>query len=139
MRRARRTGTPATGTPCREPPRFVAWNRPWSGLRIRLVPDEAYSYALWVEPEYRPGGVAAALVAAMLAGVQAETSIRVVYGWIDEHNRESQTLLRLIFGFSQVQRVKRVHVLRRVGWKLPRSDDPPLGPLSKRPPTAASR
>jgi hypothetical protein len=29
-----------------------------------------------------------------------------------------------------VQRVKRVHIVRRLGFKLPRSDDPAFGPLS---------
>jgi hypothetical protein len=39
-------------------------------------------------------------------------------------------LLRLVFGFSQLQRVRRVHILRRLGFKLPHSDDPAFGPLS---------
>jgi GNAT superfamily N-acetyltransferase len=103
---------------------------PWSGLWIRLAPDEAYSYALWVEPESRPSGAAAGLMAAMLRDVQRDADVTRVYGWIDEGNRASQTLLRVVFGFAQVQRVRRVHVLRRIGFKLPRSDDPPFGPLS---------
>ena len=105
---------------------------PWSGLRIRLASDEAYTYALWVDPAYRPLGVAANLMATVLSDAQANPSIARVYGWVDRNNRESQMMLRVLFGFREVQRVRRVHILRRLGWKLPGSDRPAFGPLSRR-------
>jgi hypothetical protein len=70
-------------------------------------------------------------MAATLRDVQRDPAVARVYGWVDDGNRESQTLLRLVFGFAQVQRLRRLHVLRRFGWKVPGSDDPPFGPLSK--------
>jgi len=107
----------------------VTHRDPWSGLRIRLGPDEAYAYALWVDPEHRPKGVAAALVVSLLREVRDDPTLTRVYGWVDKRNRESQVLLRLL-GFVQVQHVKRVHVLHRIGRQLPRSDRPRFGPLS---------
>ncbi|HEX8159597.1 MAG TPA: GNAT family N-acetyltransferase, partial [Solirubrobacteraceae bacterium] len=118
--------------------RFAGWiwisrvthRDPWSGLWIRLAADEAYSYAMWVLPDYRALGVAGVLVSRLLSDARRDPAIRRVYGWIDRENRQSQTLLRLVFGFSQVQELKRVHLLNRVGFKLPRSDRPPFGPFS---------
>ncbi len=105
---------------------------PWSGLRIRLGPDEAYSYALWVPEKFRPDGVAAALVAQLLSDIRADPGISRVYGWVDRRNRESALLLRMVFGFKLTQTLRRVHVLRRVGGQVPFSARPPYGPMSRR-------
>jgi len=118
--------------------RFVGWiwlsrishRDPWSGLRIRLAPDEAYAYALWVEPELRPAGVAAVLMSSMLREVHEDPALVRVHGWVDSRNRESQALMRMS-GFRAVQHVKRVQLLRRIGTQLPRSDKPAFGPLSR--------
>jgi GNAT superfamily N-acetyltransferase len=118
--------------------RFAGWiwlsrtshRDPWSGLWIRLAADEAYSYAMWVLPEYRALGVAGVLVSRLLCDARRDPALRRVYGWVDRDNRQSQTLLRLVFGFVQVQELKRIRLLSRVGFKLPRSDRPPFGPLS---------
>ena len=119
----------------------VSHRDPWSGLHIRLAPDEAYSYAMEVGVAYRGPGVAASMVAAMLSDVHARSPAQRIYGWVDARNRQSQALLRVVFGFTQVQTVKRVRLLR-VGWQLPRSDDPRFGPVSRRgrhsPPRAQS-
>jgi RimJ/RimL family protein N-acetyltransferase len=66
-----------------------------------------------------------------LSAARADPGVTRVYGWVDTRNRESQMLLRLL-GFKDVQRVKRVHVARRLGHQLPRSDKPRFGPLSAR-------
>jgi ribosomal protein S18 acetylase RimI-like enzyme len=102
----------------------------WSGLRIRLAPDEAYTYALWVDARYRPLGIGPALMAAVLSDIQADPAITRAYGWVDRRNRESQLLLRMVFGFRHAQSVRRIQVLR-TGCQLPRSDVPPFGPLSR--------
>lgn len=104
---------------------------PYSGLRIRLADDEAYAYALWVEPEHRPHGVAAVLMTAMLQVVADDPVLSRVYGWVDQRNRESQVLLRLL-GFERVQEVRRLHVLHRLGCALPGTARPRYGPLSRR-------
>ena len=118
---------------------FVGWiwlsrtthRDPWSGLHIHLASDEGYAYALWVEPELRPKGVARFLMVAMLEAAAADPALTRVYGWVDRSNRESQFLLRLL-GFKDVQTVKRVMVLDRRGSRLPRSDRPRYGPMSSR-------
>ena len=102
----------------------------WSGLNVRLAADEGYAYALWIEPELRPKGVARVLMVAMLSAVHTDPALTRVYGWVDRQNRESQMLLRLL-GFKNVQSVKRVMLLDRFGRALPRSDRPAEGPLSR--------
>ena len=62
--------------------------------------------------------------------VPVDGSLVRVYGWVDTRNRESQMLLRLL-GFSQMQHLKRLHVLHRVGRPVPRSTTPAFGPLSR--------
>jgi RimJ/RimL family protein N-acetyltransferase len=104
---------------------------PWSGIHIRIAPDEAYTYAMEVDPPYRRLGVAAVVVAAMLSALQEEGRAKRAYGWVDSRNRKSQILLRVIFGFTQVQTVKRAHLLRRIGWQVRGSDRPPYGPVSR--------
>ena len=102
---------------------------PYSGLRIRLADDEAYAYALWVDPLHRPAGVAAVLMTALLCAVAGDPALTRVYGWVDQRNRESQVLLRLL-GFERVQEVRRLHVLHRFGRAVPWTARPPFGPLS---------
>jgi ribosomal protein S18 acetylase RimI-like enzyme len=108
----------------------VSHRDPWSGLVIRLAPDEAYAYDLWTRPEARQAGAGPALVGAMLREAQAEPGLIRVYGWVDRRNRESQILLRML-GFRDVQTVRRVHVLRRRGWMVRGSDHGGFGPLSE--------
>ena len=118
--------------------RFAGWiwlsrtthRDPWSGLHIRLASDEAYAYALWVEPDHRPKGTGRALMVSMLAAVAGDPSLTRVYGWVDQRNRESQMLLRLL-GFKQVQVVRRAQLLHRRGGQVPRSSRPPYGPVSR--------
>jgi GNAT superfamily N-acetyltransferase len=103
----------------------------WSGLRIRLAPDEAYAFAMQAVPRYRHLGVAAALVARMLSDLRQDGNVERVYGWVDTRNRESKVLLRMVFGFTGVQTAKRAHLLRRIGWQVRGSDQPRFGPLSE--------
>ncbi|HUE27905.1 MAG TPA: GNAT family N-acetyltransferase, partial [Solirubrobacteraceae bacterium] len=109
---------------------YVSHRDPWSGLHIRLAKEEAYTYGLQADPSHRRLGTGAAVVAAMLSSLQERGAIDRVYGWIDERNRESQALLRMVFGFTQVQTVKHARVLDRVGWQVPGSDRPSYGPVS---------
>ena len=109
----------------------AAWQDPRFGLHIRLAPDEAYAYGAEAYLPYRHLGVAAAVVAEMLSDLRADRAVERVYGWVDPRNREQQALLRIVFGFTQVQTVKRALLLRRIGWQVPGSDQPSFGPLSR--------
>ncbi len=118
--------------------RFAGWvwlsrishRDPWSGLHIRLARDEAYTYAMWVEEADRELGIAGVLMSRLLSDVRSDRAISRVYGWVDRRNREMQLMLRMIYGFTQVQRVRRAHV-PRLGWQVPWSDDPKFGPVSR--------
>jgi hypothetical protein len=118
--------------------RFAGWvwlsrtshRDPWSGLHIRIAPDEAYAYALRAEKADRQLGIAAVLMSRLLSDVRGDRAISRVYGWVDRRNRESQTLLRMMYGFAQVQRVRRLRALH-IGWQVPWSDDPKFGPVSR--------
>jgi GNAT superfamily N-acetyltransferase len=103
---------------------------PYSGLRIRLAPDEAYAHAMWAEPASRHLGIGGRLMSALLLDVQREPTINRVYGWVDRDNQEMQVLIRVMFGFTQVQRVSRCRLLHRAGWQVPWSDEPRFGPVS---------
>jgi GNAT superfamily N-acetyltransferase len=102
----------------------------WSGLRIRLRPDEAYTYGWEVLPEFRKDGIAAALMARLLTELQEAGEVRRVYGWADRDNRNSQFQLRLLFGFSPTQEVQRMRVLDRWGRAIRGSEKPATGPVS---------
>lgn len=104
---------------------------PWSGLTIRLADDEAYSYALWVKEDLRPQGIAAVLMTAILKEAKEAGNIARVYGWVDQHNRQSAFLLRIVFGFAHVQSLQRLHLARRWGGQVPFSARPAFGPLSR--------
>jgi len=119
--------------------RFAGWlwlsrvshRDPWSGLRFRIAPDEAYSYAMWAEPEHRHLGVGAKLMASLLADAKDDPALTRVYGWVDADNREMQVLIRMVFGFTDVQQVRRARVLHLFGVQVPASDRPRFGPVSR--------
>jgi GNAT superfamily N-acetyltransferase len=118
--------------------RFAGWvwlsrvshRDPASGLHIRIAPDEAYAYAMRVEKTHRQRGVAGVLMARLLSDVRGDPTISRVYGWVDRRNRRMQFMLRMMFGFTQVQRVWRAH-LPRIGVQVPWSDSPKFGPVSR--------
>jgi acetyltransferase (GNAT) family protein len=119
--------------------RFIGWiwmsrvshRDPWSGLHIQIAPDEAYAYAAWVDDAHRHLGISGLLLSTLLSDLQAEPAISRVYGWIDSRNREMQVLLRMMFGFTQAQQVRRALLLGRIGWQVPGSDNPKFGPVSR--------
>lgn len=118
--------------------RFAGWvwltrvshRDPWSGLHIRIAPDEAYTYAMRVEKPDRELGIAGVLMSRLLSDVRSDPAITRVYGWVDRRNREMQLMLRMMYGFTQVQGVWRASVVR-IGWQVPWSDNPKFGPLSR--------
>jgi GNAT superfamily N-acetyltransferase len=118
--------------------RFAGWvwlsrvshRDPWSGLHIRIARDEAYAYAMWVEKADRELGIAGVLMSRLLSDVRSDRAISRVYGWVDRRNRQMQLMLRMMYGFTQVQRVWRAS-MPRIGWQVPWSDSPKFGPVSR--------
>jgi GNAT superfamily N-acetyltransferase len=118
--------------------RFAGWvwlsrvshRDPWSGLHISIAGDEAYAYAMSVEKADRERGIAGVLMSRLLSDVRNDRAISRVYGWVDRRNRKMQLMLRMMYGFTQIQRVWRVRV-PRIGWQVPLSDKPKFGPVSR--------
>jgi hypothetical protein len=118
--------------------RFAGWvwltrvshRDPWSGLHIRIARDEAYTYAMSVEKPDRELGVAGVLMSRLLSDVRGDPAISRVYGWVDRRNREMQLMLRMMYGFTQVQGVWRASA-PRIGLQVPWSDKPKFGPVSR--------
>lgn len=118
--------------------RFAGWvwvsrvshRDPWSGLHIRIARDEAYAYAMRVEKADRELGVAGVLMSRLLSDARSDRHLSRVYGWVDRRNREMQLMLRMMYGFAQVQRVWRASA-PRIRWQVPWSDNPRFGPVSR--------
>jgi ribosomal protein S18 acetylase RimI-like enzyme len=120
-----------------EPAGWVALAReshrdPWSGLRVRLAPDEIYAYDLWVHARYRRSGAARYLAQETLRYAAADPALTVLLCWTDEDNVPAQTLMRKAFGLSQLQKARYARVLDRFGVPVPFSDRPRFGPFSRR-------
>ena len=108
-----------------------AHRAPWSGLRFRLAPNEAYSYDLYAAPAHRHDGAGAFVMAALLSDLHEDPACDRVYTDIGIDNRPSQMLNRMVFGFTDVQRVRCARILDRWGAKVPFSDAPHDGPCSR--------
>jgi hypothetical protein len=70
-------------------------------------------------------------MARVLSDVKNDPGITRVYGWVDRRNRPSDVMLRVVFGFKQAQRIKRLNFMRRWGCQLPLSARPAYGPFSR--------
>lgn len=102
-----------------------------TGLRMGLAPDEAYSYDVQAAPAYRALGAGAFVMSQLLQDLTDVPDVDRVYGLVDQHNRASQMLLRMVFGFTMLQTVKYLRVLAW-GWQVPFTDEPAFGPCSSR-------
>lgn len=105
---------------------------PYGGIRMNLLPGEGYTYDLYAVPRYRPDGAAARVMQAMLGFVAADERVETVYSYVNEDNRESQLLLRMVFGFKSCQKATSVRLLNRVGLQMPFRTSPAGGPCSRR-------
>jgi hypothetical protein len=108
----------------------VSHRDPWSGLRFHLSLGECYAYDLWSLPTARELGAGAFVMAGLLCDLARDTRLRRVYAYIDRANARSQVLNRMMFGFSNVQVVRHVRLFNSLGWQLPLTDRPAVGPCS---------
>jgi RimJ/RimL family protein N-acetyltransferase len=116
----------------------VSHRDPWSGLRIRLAPDELYSYDLWVNAPYRRSGVGCHLFRADIREAVHDPTLNRVYGFVDKRNEPMQKVVRGV-GFETAQTVKYARILKRFAVPVPFSDHPRFGPFSRRGRHSASR
>lgn len=100
--------------------------------RFRVADDEFFMFDLFVEREYRRGLVAFTMADYFFKKHPlATTSLTYAYGFVAYENSPS-ILWHDAVGFLIGQRVSMLHIGPYVKWRLPFSDSPSVGPLSRR-------
>lgn len=105
----------------------------FSGVpRFRLADDEIFLFDLFVEKEYRRSSVAFTMADYFFRKyAPGATDKHYAYGFISYDNVPS-ILWHHANGFTIVQTVNMLHIGESVKWRLPFSDVPRFGPLSKK-------
>lgn len=100
-------------------------------IRARLAPNEHLLFDLWVEPEHRRGNLAWIMGRSFFDRCLADPDWDRVYGFI-AHDNVPSILWHHSVGFTIVQTCNMLHIGPRIKWKLPFSDMPRVGPVSKK-------
>lgn len=100
--------------------------------RFRLAPDEVVMFDLFVERKYRRSGIASTMADAFFKKYDPDLGqIKYAYGFIAYENAPS-ILWHHGVGFQIAQTVNYVEIGPFIKWKIPFSDMPRFGPLSKK-------
>lgn len=99
-------------------------------LSVRIRPDEAYAYDMYIQPEYRRGAMATYL-GETLMHTFFERGCRYGITFV-LHSNGPSVLWHHSLGFNWIQMVKVFHLGDRIWWKVPFSDVPGYGPASRR-------
>ena len=112
---------------------FGTERAPANGLpRVRLANDEFFMFDLFVEKEHRRGGVAFAMADYFFKKYPPETTdTKIGYGFISYENSPS-ILWHHAIGFQIAQTMNYLSVGPYIKWKMPFSDMPRFGPMSKK-------
>ena len=106
-------------------------NNPLSGaMRIRLRQDEAYGFDLYLNPDHRRGSIGTFVADATISELKLR-GVRVGYTHVLFDNPAS-VLWHDSIGFNWVQMFNYINIGPRIWWKLPFSESPRYGPLSRR-------
>ena len=107
--------------------------RLFSGIpRVRLGPNESFMFDLFVEREYRRSNIGMTMADYFFNLYPPATShMRYVYGFISYENAAS-ILWHHSIGFNIVQTINYLAVGPRIKWKVPFSDMPRFGPMSRK-------
>ena len=108
--------------------------RLFSGIpRVRLAARESFMFDLFVEREYRRSNIGSAMAEYFfrLYSDDGPDSIDYVYGFISYENSPS-ILWHWSIGFNIVQTINYLAVGPRIKWKIPYSDMPRFGPMSRK-------
>lgn len=112
---------------------YATERRFFSGIpRVRLAPRESFMFDLFVEREYRRSNIGMTMAdwffRTYAPGV---ASVDYVYGFISYENGPS-ILWHHSIGFNVVQTINYLAIGDRIKWKIPFSDVPRFGPMSRR-------
>jgi hypothetical protein len=100
--------------------------------RIRLAPREIYFFDLYIEPEHRRGGLAWTMADVMFQILDPSINPHdYCYSFVVIENAPSFMWHHSI-GFNILQSVSLFEFGPRIKWKIPFSDMPRFGPLSKK-------
>ena len=97
---------------------------------VRLRPDEAYVFDLFIEPEHRGLALGNAMGQWLIEGYH-DRGVDWGITHVDATNDVS-LIWHHLFGFRTLQVFKYLHVGDRFWWKIPMSESPRFGPLSRR-------
>jgi hypothetical protein len=106
----------------------------FSGVpRVKLASDEALMFDLFVEREYRRSNVAMTMAHYFFDVYSPENKpgLGYVYGFISYDNGPS-VLWHHSIGFNVVQTMNYLSIGDRIKWRIPFSDVPRFGPMSKK-------
>jgi len=100
--------------------------------RVRLAPDEAFMFDLFVEREYRRSSIAITMAEHYFDLYDPDTThLKYAYGFIAYENAGS-ILWHHGAGFNIVQTINYLELGPRIKWKIPFSDNPRFGPMSSK-------
>ena len=100
--------------------------------RMRLAPDETLMFDLFVEREYRRSNIGMTMADWFFRYYSPEiTKVQYVYGFISYENAAS-ILWHYSIGFNIAQTVNYLSIGDRIKWRIPFSDVPRFGPLSRK-------
>ncbi len=103
-----------------------------SGIpRVKLKsPGERFLFDLWVQREFRRGNVAWLMGEEFFRDCSADPDFDYVYGFIAYDNVAS-IMWHHSVGFTIVQTCNMLHIGDSIKWRIPFSDMPRSGPLSR--------
>lgn len=100
--------------------------------RMKLAPDECVMFDLFVERKHRRSGIAMTMADHFFKLYDPDTGgMKYVYGFIAYENAPS-ILWHHSVGFHTVQTLNMIHIGPYIKWKIPFSDMPRFGPMSRK-------
>ncbi len=99
--------------------------------RVKLAPRESFMFDLFVEREYRRSNVGMTMADYFFGIYNEESEAKHIYGFISYENAPS-ILWHYSIGFNIVQTMNYLQIGDRVKWKIPFSDMPRFGPMSRK-------
>ena len=100
--------------------------------RMRLAEDEFFMFDLFVEREYRRSNIGMTMADYFFKLYDpASTDMKYIYGFISYENAPS-ILWHYSIGFNIVQTINYLSIGERIKWKIPFSDMPRFGPMSRK-------
>lgn len=111
---------------------FATEKRRFAGIPlVRLAADEAFMFDLFVTREYRRSNIGMTMADYFFRKYAPGGDIRYVYGFISYENAPS-ILWHHSIGFNIVQTINYLAIGPRIKWRIPFSDNPRFGPLSRK-------